>query len=296
MQLRIGTRGSDLALWQAKYLQVELEKLGVSSTLQIIKTQGDKIQHLGFDKLEGKGFFTKEIEEHLLSGDIDLAVHSLKDMPTEGLQDLVLGAVSYRENPSDLLIIGPHAVDKNKMLKIKSGARVGTSSNRRKAQLLDMRPDLDMVDIRGNVTTRLGKIAEGKADAVMLAKAGLKRLQIDLSNFKVIELHPREFVPAPGQGILTYQTRADNTAVRKLLAQIHNKEVGMCSNVERAVLKQMGGGCSMPLGVYCELDSLKNYHVWASYASFVGEPLRKVRISSATQLDLVQEIVDKLKE
>jgi hydroxymethylbilane synthase len=296
MQLRIGTRGSELALWQAKYLQGELEKLGISSSLQIIKTQGDKIQHLGFDKLEGKGFFTKEIEEHLLAGDIDLAVHSLKDMPTEGVKDLVLGAVSYREDPADLLILAPQAVDANSLLRVKKGARVGTSSNRRKAQLLDLRADLVMVDIRGNVSTRLGKIAEGKADAVMLAKAGLQRLQIDLSAFTVVELHPREFVPAPGQGILTYQTRADNLEVRKLLARLHHTEVGMCSNVERAVLKQMGGGCSMPLGVYCELDSFKNYHVWASYAPAVGHALKKVSMSSATHLDLVQQIVDQLKD
>src|SRR5690606_38565908 len=126
---------------------------------------------------------------------------------------------------------------------------------------LSLRPDFEMVDIRGNATTRLGKIKEGVADAVMLAAAGLSRLEIDLSEYVVIKLHPREFVPAPGQGILTYQTHKDRTDVRKILMQLHNAEVGMRSNLERSVLQKMGGGCSMPLGVYCEMDHLKNYHV-----------------------------------
>lgn len=295
MKLTIGTRGSALALWQAHYTQTALKKIGIDSELEVIKTQGDLIQHLSFDKLEGKGFFTKEIEDHLLERKIDLAVHSLKDMPTSSHPDLVLGAVSYREDPADWLIIKKSAVDTHEILKIKRGARIGTSSNRRKAQLLDLRPDLTLTDIRGNVTTRLGKINEGVADGVMLAAAGLSRLGTDLSEYEVVKLHPREFIPAPGQGVLTFQTRKDRTDVRKVLINLHNLEVAMRSNLERTILQKMGGGCSMPLGVYCEVDDMKNYHVWAAFSPDLSQPLKRGRISSATSVGLADEIVAMLK-
>lgn len=295
MKLTIGTRGSALALWQAHYAQTSLKKVGVDSELEVIKTQGDIIQHLSFDKLEGKGFFTKEIEEHLLDKKIDLAVHSLKDMPTASHPDLILGAVSYREDPADWLIIGKEAVDPRETLKIRKGARIGTSSNRRKAQLLDWRPDLAMVDIRGNVATRLHKINEGAVDGVVLAAAGLSRLETDLSEYEVVRFHPREFIPAPGQGILTFQTRKDRTDVRKVLMSLHHSEVGMRSNMERTVLQKMGGGCSMPLGVYCEVDDMKNYHVWAAFSPGLDYPLKRVQVSSATSVGLADEIISRLK-
>ena len=154
----IGTRGSKLALWQANFTKNQLEQLGVTVELKIIRTQGDKIQNLGFDKLEGKGFFTKEIEESLLRGDIDMAVHSMKDLPTTSPEGLIITAVSYREDPSDALLICPDCYDKGAVLKLKKGAVVGTSSARRKAQLLSIRPDLQIKDIRGNVDTRLRKL------------------------------------------------------------------------------------------------------------------------------------------
>jgi hydroxymethylbilane synthase len=172
MKIRIGTRGSKLALWQAHFTQAELTRIGVESELIIIKTQGDMIQHLGFDKMEGKGFFTKEIEEALLRGDIDLAVHSMKDLPTQAPEGLAITAVSYRDNPADLLLIRPEALDKSKIFKIKAGAIVGTSAARRKAQLLDFRPDVQLKDIRGNVPTRLEKLRTGDFDAIFLAAAG----------------------------------------------------------------------------------------------------------------------------
>ncbi len=161
MALRIGTRGSKLALWQAHYTQAELARIGVESELVIIKTQGDLVQHLSFEKMEGKGFFTKEIEDALLRGDVDLAVHSMKDLPTSPPDGLVITAVSYRDNPSDWLIARPEALAKGEIFRLKKGAVVGTSAARRKAQMADYRPDVVLKDIRGNVPTRLEKLRAG---------------------------------------------------------------------------------------------------------------------------------------
>ena len=162
----IGTRGSDLALWQANFIKDELEKLGIEAELKIIKTQGDKMLNLSFDKLEGKGFFTKELEDELLNGKIDLAVHSHKDLPTNHPPGLIIAAVSEREEPSELLIILKDCVDIQYKLSVKFGGMVGTSSNRRKAQLLAVRPDLEIVDLRGNVPTRIQKLRDEDYDAI----------------------------------------------------------------------------------------------------------------------------------
>lgn len=159
--LIIGTRGSELALWQARFVQSLLKDIGLDSELKIIKTQGDRIQHLSFDKLEGKGFFTKEIEEALLNGETDLAVHSHKDLPTEQPAGLIIAAVSGREDPSERLLIRKEAVDNRKKFSLRKQARVGTSAARRKSQLLAFRPDLILEDLRGNVPTRVQKLRDG---------------------------------------------------------------------------------------------------------------------------------------
>ncbi|MCB0689412.1 MAG: hydroxymethylbilane synthase, partial [Saprospiraceae bacterium] len=198
-RIRIGTRGSKLALWQANFVKYELEKNGIVADLEIIKTQGDIVQNLSFDKLEGKGFFTSELEEALSNGSVDLAVHSMKDLPTESPEHLMIAGVSSRENPADWLIIHPEHVDNSLPLGLKSGAIVGTSSNRRKAQLKYLRPDVEIRDIRGNVPTRLKKIESGEVEAGILAAAGLLRIAAPLDPFKVVKLHPREFIPAPAQ-------------------------------------------------------------------------------------------------
>ena len=168
-EVRIGTRGSKLALWQANYLQDELAKIGLTSSIHIIKTKGDAIQDLSFDKIEGKGFFTKEIEEALLQEEVDLAVHSMKDLPTTSPEGLVITAVSYREDPTDWLIVRKEVSVKNKLLRLPVGAVVGTSSARRKAQLLHFRSDFVLKDIRGNVPTRIDKLRQGQFDAIVLA-------------------------------------------------------------------------------------------------------------------------------
>jgi hydroxymethylbilane synthase len=294
MKIKIGTRGSELALWQANYIKAELETLGMAVELQIIQTKGDAIQHLSFDKIEGKGFFTKELEDALLAGDIDLAVHSMKDMPTTQPDGLRLAAVSYRDNPADWLIIRRDAYRADQDLKLPPNARVGTSSARRKAQLLNFRPDLELIDLRGNVPTRLKKLKDGAADAIMLAAAGLTRLQIDMSDFEVIKFSPREFVPAPAQGVLVLQIRKDDVALQKILLNLHQPEVSTCTNVERKILQLFGGGCHTPLGAYCECDQVGNYHVWAAIADTDLRNLQKVRYSGAISKGLAEQVVAQL--
>ncbi|MEL7421694.1 MAG: hydroxymethylbilane synthase, partial [Bacteroidota bacterium] len=241
--VKIGTRGSKLALWQAHFLQDELEKIGVQSSINIIKTKGDKIQHLSFDKIEGKGFFTKEIEEALLNEEVDLAVHSMKDLPTTSPPGLVITAVSYREDPADWLLVRKDRAVAQKMMQLPEGALVGTSSARRKAQLQHFRPDLEMKDIRGNVPTRINKLREGQFDAIVLAGAGITRLELDLSEFEVIKFDPTEFIPAPAQGVLAFQVRANDKPLRRKLKELHQQAVADCTNVERKVLQLMEGGC-----------------------------------------------------
>jgi hydroxymethylbilane synthase len=292
--IRIGTRGSKLALWEAHFLQHALAQIEVPSELRIIKTQGDRIQHLSFDKMEGKGFFTKEIEDALLRGDIDLAVHSMKDLPTTPPEGLVISALSQRANPADWLVIRKACVA-DQPFKLKTGAIVGTSSARRKAQMKYFRPDIEWKDIRGNVPTRLGKLASGDFDAILLAAAGIQRLEIDLSEYELVQLNPREFIPAPAQGVLAFQTCADDLSTRRILKKIHHPEVADCTNIERGLLKLLDGGCHMPLGAYCERDAMGNYHFVAALADDVNSPVRRAQISSSTKHQLAEQMLEKLR-
>jgi hydroxymethylbilane synthase len=266
----IGSRGSELALWQANHVQAQLKKAGMPSIIKIIKTQGDKIQDLSFDKLEGKGFFTKEIEEALLNKDIDMAVHSHKDLPTTSPEGLIVAAVSEREDPSELLLIRTEAVDASQKFSLKQGAKVGTSSARRKSQMLAFREDVEILELRGNVPTRIQKLRDKNYDAILLAAAGVDRLQIDLSEFHVSKLDPEEFVPAPAQGALAFQIRASDKALHEQLQVLHHPEVAMTIDVERKVLNMLDGGCQLPLGVYClaeeDDDGKTIYRSWTSFA------------------------------
>ena len=250
--IKIGTRGSDLALWQANFVKSELQKLGCNVEINIIKTQGDKIQHLSFDKLEGKGFFTKEIEDALLSEAVDLAVHSHKDLETNQPEGLEVVAVSDRANPADILLIQKDAYDASKNLGLKEGAIVGTSSARRKALLTAFRPDAKIKDLRGNVPTRIDKLRQRNYDAIILAKAGVSRLEIDLSDFHVEVLKPQEFIPAPAQGVLGLQIRLNDEKTRAVVSKMNNPDVKSLINIERGVLNKLNGGCQLPLGVYAE--------------------------------------------
>ena len=292
--LVIGTRGSRLALWQSEHTQQLLKDIGISSGLQVIKTKGDQIQHLSFDKIEGKGFFTKEIEDELLEGNVDIAVHSLKDMPTTQPDGLVLAALLKRADPADWMIVNKSSMDSDKDLSVKQDPVIGTSSARRKAQVLGFRPDAQIKDIRGNVPTRLRKLQEGQFDAILLAAAGLTRLQLDLSEFHVIKFNPREFVPAPGQGVVAIQCRIEDIETRRMLKKLHQSQVGQCSNVERSVLKMMDGGCQLPLGVHCQKDLNNYYHVFAAFSEAWDSPLKFAQISSSTTDGLAKQVFNEL--
>ena len=263
--LTIGTRGSDLALWQANFVKDSLAAINIRAELKIIKTQGDRILNLSFDKLEGKGFFTKELEDELLAGTIDLAVHSHKDLPTENPPGLIIAAVSEREDPSELLLILKDCVDVHQKLSLKYGAIVGTSSNRRKAQLLAHRPDLEIQDLRGNVPTRIQKLRNESYDAIMIAKAGVSRLGLDLSDLHVETLTPNELIPAPAQGVLAIQIRESDVELFNSLQALNHLHVAEELAVERTVLKLFGGGCHLPLGCYCRKEDGK-FQVFTSKA------------------------------
>jgi hydroxymethylbilane synthase len=244
--LTIGSRGSQLALWQAHWIQARLEALGQQCQIEIIKTTGDKITDVALSQVGSKGLFTKEIEEALLAGTIDLAVHSLKDMPTELPPGLTLAAIPEREDPRDALI-GRVLSD------LPAGASVGTGSLRRAAQLRALRPDLQMEDIRGNVDTRLRKLDEGRYDAIVLAAAGLRRLGWE---HRITELFdPGIMCPAVGQGALAVETRDDGGHAFQIVEQLENVETRARVTAERAVLASLGGGCQAPMGAHAFVTS-----------------------------------------
>jgi len=291
----IGSRGSDLALWQAHFVQKQLHDIGVESTIEIIKTKGDTIQHLSFDKIEGKGFFTKEIEEALLAGNIDLAVHSHKDLETQSPEGLTIAAVSERADARELLLVHPNAVDSSAAWHFKKGARVGTSSARRKAQLLQARPDAVAIDIRGNVPTRVQKLRNGEFDAILLAKAGVDRLELELSDLHILPLEVNELVPAPAQGVLAIQTRSDDTALINTLKPINSSRVQRNIHIERRVLNRMQGGCQLPLGVYANYqDDL--FHVWVAFAKSWNEPVLKFDVTGTNESQLIETILQRIQQ
>lgn len=293
MKIIIGSRGSDLALWQAHFVTDQLNALGHEVELKIIETKGDRVQDLSFDKIEGKGFFTKEIEEALLNQEIDLAVHSHKDLETTNPIGLIIGAVSYRENPTDQLLVRKESFDASKPLQVKKNAIIGTSSARRKSQVIRMREDIQLKDLRGNVPTRVDKLRQGHYDAIILATAGLKRLNLDLSEFETIELDIRNFVPAPAQGVLGLQIRASDKALGELLQEINNFDVAEAIRIERDVLRLMQGGCQLPLGVYAEkIEDQWNIHV--SYASDKDEAAQISVYESASPEGMASLIVEDL--
>ena len=243
--LTIGTRGSQLARWQAQFIKDQLAYHfpDIEIHLKIIKTTGDAIQDRSLVGL-GKGVFTKEIENALLTGEIDLAVHSLKDLPTELPQGLCIAAIPKREDPRDVLITATGFPLEDLL----GGAQIGTTSPRRKAQLLCMRPNLRIVDVRGNIDTRLRKLRETDLDGIILAAAGIKRL---LDPEIITQYFDTErMVPAVGQGALAVETREGDSAVESLLAPLNDTEAIAEVTAERTVLESLGGGCQIPVGAH----------------------------------------------
>ncbi|WP_068670088.1 hydroxymethylbilane synthase [Thermosulfurimonas dismutans] len=246
--LRVGTRGSKLALAQTnwvvnqirtRYPEVQIEKV-------IIKTKGDKILDVPLAKIGGKGLFVKEIEEALLRKEIDFAVHSMKDVPSELPEGLGIVAIPEREDPRDVFV----GRELKSFSELPEGAKVGTSSLRRQAQLKRLRPDLEILPLRGNVDTRLRKLSEGQYEAIILAEAGLKRLGLDVEREP---LSPEIMLPAVGQGVLAIEAREEDVETREILASLHHPKTALCAQAERAFLKRLQGGCQVPLAAHATL-------------------------------------------
>jgi hydroxymethylbilane synthase len=245
--LRIGSRGSQLALWQANHIAARLRERGHEVELEIIRTTGDKITDVALAKVGTKGMFTKEIEEALAEGRIDLAVHSLKDLPTELAPEFEIAAITERENPRDVLL----SLKYSDLDNLPRGAKVGTSSLRRQAQLKVKRPDLEIFPLRGNVDTRVRKLDDGEYDAIVLAAAGLNRLG---KTQLVKQVLPAEVMcPAAGQGALAIEIRRGDGATGEHLRFLDDPAARMATTCERALLNKLGGGCQVPIGAFAEM-------------------------------------------
>jgi hydroxymethylbilane synthase len=243
--MRIGSRGSQLALWQANHIADRLRALGHEVSIEIIRTTGDAMQHVAFAKVGSKGMFTKEIEEALRDHRIDLAVHSLKDLPTELDPVFAIAAIPERVDPRDALLSARY----DSFAALPRGARVGTSSLRRRAQLRAYREDLQFEEFRGNVDTRIRKMVEGQVDAIVLASAGLERL--GLTEYRRECFAPQILCPAAGQGALAIETRADDAATNDALRALDHAATRYAVTAERTALGALGGGCQVPIGVHC---------------------------------------------
>lgn len=249
----IGTRSSKLALWQAEWVKAELQRInpGLEVTLNKIKTTGDKILDVPLAKVGGKGLFVKEIEEALLRGEADLAVHSMKDVPTEFPEGLHLAVICEREDPRDAFIAQNKEQGAKSFKDLPKGATIGTSSLRRSCQLLSKRPDLKIAQLRGNLETRFRKLDEGQFDAMILATAGVKRLGWQQRITEVIE--PGTSLPAIGQGAVGIECRINDEFMNQLIAPLNHQETSICVRAERALLKRLQGGCQVPIAAYATI-------------------------------------------
>ena len=259
-RISIGTRGSKLALWQAEWVKSELKRIYPDLKIELnkIKTTGDKILDVPLAQVGGKGLFVKEIEEALLRHEADIAVHSIKDVPTEFPDSLYLAVICKREDPRDAFIstIRNSQFAIRKFKDLPDGAKIGTSSLRRSCQLLNIRPDLKIEQLRGNLDTRLKKLDEGHFDAIILAAAGVKRLGLQS---RITEILPFEIsLPAIGQGAIGIECRIDDRSINNLIAPLNHPETSICVKAERAFLKQLEGGCQVPIAAYARITSQKS--------------------------------------
>jgi hydroxymethylbilane synthase len=290
--LTIATRGSRLALWQAHFVQDQLAQTGVTSELVLIETQGDREQSVTFAQMQGQGFFTKAVQDAVLDGRADLAVHSLKDLPSAVCPGLTLAAIPQRVDPRDTLLIRPsrHTADSPR-LPLPEGATLGTSAARRRAQIAHLRPDIALQTLRGNVPTRLQKLRDGEYDAILLAAAGLKRLALDLSDLHVLDLSPNLFVPAPGQGALGIECREDDQVTRDALAAIHDADAATTVTIERTLMAKFDGGCQLALGAMARriddayeliawYEGTPFHHTHSSPEQLIEEAYQSLRTSS----------------
>lgn len=289
--IRIGTRGSALAMAQTQWVCDQLQARGHQACIEVIKTKGDVVMDR-FDKMEGKGFFTKEIEDALSDHRIDLAVHSLKDLPTDPRPDLCVRAIPKRESPFDVLIFRPDVKRNDGALPTLNARRIGTSSLRRVASLAQHYPGAEFVPIRGNLPTRLSKVQSGQLDAIVLAQAGLNRLDLDLGDLIALPLPPEIMVPAPGQGALAIETRRDFDTD---LAFLHDDMTADCTQVERFILAHLEGGCQLPLGVWVvhNEDDLFQLHLFLAFPDQQQRPIR-LTCSGPTTGSVQEQAIDAL--
>lgn len=285
--LRIATRGSQLALWQAEWVAGQLRALGATVEIIRIATSGD-VQQVGPISAVGlQGVFTKEIQAAVLAGDAEIAVHSLKDLPTEQVDGLILAAVPPREHSADALI----SRGDSSLTSLPAGARVGTGSQRRRAQLLHLRPDIEVLGIRGNVDTRLAKLDDGEYDAIVLAAAGLKRLELE---HRVAEyLEPPWMLPAVGQGALGIECRAEDKPTLEILRQLDHEPSHQPCIAERAMLARLHGGCSAPVGAWARMED-ERLLLDGLVASLDGKQL--LRVSQASKLDHAADLGSQVAE
>jgi len=276
--LKIATRQSPLALWQAEHIRARLQELHPDLTVELVKfvTQGDKILDTPLAKIGGKGLFVKELEAALLDGRADLAVHSMKDVPMALPEGLTLAVICEREDPLDAFVSNHF----EKFADLPQGARVGTSSLRRKSQILKQRPDLQIIDLRGNVGTRLSKLDDGQYDAIILASAGLKRLGLEERIRHCIE--PSISLPAVGQGALGLECRADDQDVLALIQPLLHTETDVCVRAERAFNAYLEGGCQVPIAGYATLQDGK-IHIEGRVGSPDGQTLLRAELTDEAQ-------------
>ncbi|MFW1773917.1 hydroxymethylbilane synthase [Acinetobacter seifertii] len=276
--LKIATRQSPLALWQAEHIRARLQELHPDLTVELVKfvTQGDKILDTPLAKIGGKGLFVKELEAALLDGRADLAVHSMKDVPMALPEGLTLAVICEREDPLDAFVSNQF----EKFADLPQGARVGTSSLRRKSQILKQRPDLQIIDLRGNVGTRLGKLDDGQYDAIILASAGLKRLGLENRIRHTIE--PNVSLPAVGQGALGLECRADDQEILALIQPLLHIETDVCVRAERAFNAYLEGGCQVPIAGYATLQDGK-IHIEGRVGSVDGQTLLRAELNDEIQ-------------
>ena len=291
-KLKLGTRGSNLALWQAFYVAELLKaKSNLEVEIVVIKTKGDKILDVALSKIGDKGLFTKEIENQLLDYEIDIAVHSLKDLPSVITEGLTIGAVLNRENPNDVLI----AKDGLTIDELPSGAKIGTSSLRRIAQLKAYRPDIITVDIRGNIETRIRKMQKEGLDGIILAYSGVKRLNLDHLISEVID--NGVLLPAVGQGAIAIEIRKNDSQIEEVMALINDEETYLTTKAERAFLRTLEGGCQVPIAAYAYIRENK-LNISGLVASLDGKVVYKSSLvgneNVAEQLgvDLAKELID----
>jgi hydroxymethylbilane synthase len=251
--IRIATRGSQLALWQANWVRAQLEAQGLTCELVRIETQGDREQ-VPFSKMQGQGFFTKSVQAAVLEDRADLAVHCLKDLPSAIMPGLMIAAIPMREDARDVLIARIEFVESSSPFGLKPGTIVGTSAVRRRAQVQAIDANLELKELRGNVPTRIEKLRRGEYGAVILAAAGLNRLGLDLSDLHTRTLEAHEFVPAPGQGALALECRSEDADVIHALSSLNSEHARDTINVERGLMAKLDGGCQLALGAYARLE------------------------------------------